>query len=336
MNTFLMSMHIRLLNLLILLLSTSAILSSCSNERQKKKIVYINSYHQGHPSSDEIQQGFMDNMPKDSFEIHNWYMDTKRNSSDEYIEKKAAQLLDSIDKIKPDLLVISDDNAVKYIAEPNLDQLSMPIIYCGVNWSADNYKLPEYQVTGILEILPVADALKTIKAHDPDSEKLLVLSENTNTSRKDEQILDTLFQRMGFKVDYKLVDNFEQWKQAYKEGNNQFDLIYIPTNAAIKGWDQEAAVAFIEENIKVPSFTCEDFMMPYVVLGVTKVAAEHGIWAATNARKLLSGKASIADIPVTKNQQANYYFNYPLAEEIDFIPDSALVAKAEVWDQKSE
>ena len=70
-------------------------LQNCTTEvNEQKKIVYINSYHQGHPSSDEIMDGFIRNMPADSFDVYSWYMDTKRNPSKQFILTKASQLID--------------------------------------------------------------------------------------------------------------------------------------------------------------------------------------------------------------------------------------------------
>jgi len=315
------------------ILSVSAILfcslllgilfSACLPD-SKKKIVYINSYHHGHPSSDEIMEGFVKDMPADSFEVFSYYMDTKRNPSKSFIQDKASQLLDSIINIKPDLLVVSDDNAVKYLVQPNLQKLTMPIIFCGVNWTDKDYNLPNNQVTGIIEILPVADAVQMLKSHYSSAKKLLVLNENTTTSRKEQQILDTLFQNFGLSATFKLVDNFQEWKTAFADGNIEFDIIYISTHAAIKGWDKNEAEEFISKNIKVPVFTCEDFMMPYAVLGVTKIAEEHGIWAAVSAKKILSG-VRLDDIPVTKNKQSNKWLNLHLAHKINFKPNSVFL-----------
>ena len=312
---------IKLQTIILLIFIVGLIYPSCSPEHEKK-IVYINSYHKGHPSSDEIMDGFIKNMPVDSFSIYSWYMDTKRNPSKEFIEKKAGQLLDSIKQVNPDILVVSDDNAVKYIVNSNLQDLPMPIIFCGVNWTDSDYNLPKERVTGIIEILPVADAVKLIKSNYPMMENLLVLNENTTTSRKEEQILDTLFQRFGLSATYQLVDNFDQWKMAFESGNVDYDIIYISTHAAIKGWDDEEAVEFIEEKIKVPVFTCEDFMMPYAVLGVTKIAEEHGIWAANTAKKIAAG-TNPGEIPVTRNKESNVWLNKGLSEKIGFQFDKS-------------
>ena len=54
---------------------------------EKKKVVYVNSYHRGFPPSDQITEGVFEKFPADSFEIISHFMDTKRNPSEAYIQK---------------------------------------------------------------------------------------------------------------------------------------------------------------------------------------------------------------------------------------------------------
>jgi len=256
----------------------------------------------------------MKHLPADSFTVQNYYMDTKRNNSEQFIKTVAEKMLDSIKLVDPDILVVSDDNAVKYIVEPNFSVLKMPIVFCGVNWTAKEYNLPRDQVTGILEILPVEDALLILKSFYPNKHRLLVLNENTTTARKEKAILDTLVPRLGFTVRNALVDDYEQWKNMFVEANQQYDFLYIPTHASIKGWNDQDAIDFVNQEIKIPVFTCEDFMMPYAILGVTKIAAEHGEWAAKVVKKLLSG-TSPAAIEISKNKRFITWINPKLAEK---------------------
>ena len=134
-------------------------------EHERKVVTYINSFHRGHPSSDDIMDGILENFPADSFEIDTYFMDTKRNPERGYIEQQAAQLFNSIMELQPDILLISDDNAVKYLVQPHLEELDMPIVFCGVNWTDAEYDLPPNKVTGMLEILPVAEMIFTMRSY---------------------------------------------------------------------------------------------------------------------------------------------------------------------------
>ena len=311
-----------------LIIFSGFIFQMCTSEKKDKwSVVYINSFHRGHPSSDDIMDGILENLPADSFEIDTYFMDTKRNPSQEHILQIATQLFDTINSKNADILLTSDDNAIKYIVQPHLNELEMPIVFCGVNWTDQEYDLPPDKVTGMLEILPVADMILAMRAYYPDMNNLLFLSENTTTSRKEKQLLDTLFTRMDVNVSYELVNDFEEWKVVFKAANDNYDIIYLPTNGAIKDWDRKEVIEFIQQHIKVPVVTTEDFMMPYCVFGLTKVAKEQGIWVAETARKLMTG-SSVSDITVTRNKQKTYWINSGLAKKIGFEPDSLLVNKS--------
>jgi len=314
----------------LLIIFLSMFFQYCGHQKiEKPKIVYVNSYHRGHPSSDKIMDAISNAFPSDSFQLVNYIMDTKRNSSQNYIENKAAQLFDSIKIIKPDIVIVSDDNAVKYLIQPYFAGIDLPVVFCGVNWSDAEYDLKAVKVTGMLEILPLAETLITMKSFYPALKKLLVLNENTTTSRKEKLILDSLYNRLGLSVEHELVDDFDSWKTHFEEGNKTYDIIYISTNGAIKGWNNVEAKNFVSKNILIPVVTCEDFMMPYAVLGITKVAEEQGIWAATTAKKILKGE-NPSDIPVTRNMKSKIWLNTKLAEKINFQPDKKFIENAEI------
>ena len=241
---------------------------------------------------------------------------------------KRQELLDSIQEEEPDLLIVSDDNAVKYLVEPN-PQISIPIVFCGVNWSADQYDLSHHNITGILEILPVEEVLVAMKPYYPSMQRLLVLNENTTTSRKTKPFLDAVCERVGISVTQELVDDFETWKAVFKEANQSYDVIYLQTRGAIKNWDQEEALRVIDEHIRVPLVTCESFMMPYAVFGLTQISKEQGVLAAETAMKILEG-TSPDNIPVSRNRQTEVWLNSRLADKIDFQPDEKLLEDATI------
>ena len=149
------------------------------------------------------------------------------------------------------------------------------------------------------------------------------------TIRKTEPILDTLLNRLGIEVTQALVEDFESWKASFQEGNRSHDIIYLQTQGAIKGWDQEEAKRFIDQHIKVPLVTCEDHMMPYSVFGLTQVSREQGSWAAETAKKILQGTEPSA-IPIARNSQVNVWFNPKLAEQIGFRPSPVLLDWAKI------
>lgn len=169
----------------------------------------------------------------------------------------------------------------------------------------------------MLEVLPLKENLQQIKQFNPEARKMLVLSENSTSEQNNRVLLDTLFRSEGFEPEYTQVNEFAEWKTAFIAANQNFDLIYLPTNGSIKNWDKTEAVETVSQNIKVPVITCDDFMMPYCVFGMTKVAAEQGEWAANTALQILAGKP-IGEISLTRNKKSTVWLNKKIAEKIGF------------------
>ena len=306
------------------------LIAGCSLPPAKKSILYINSYHEGYGSSDDIARGIFETLEGKEIDLEVIYMDTKRNLEPEYIERISRQIADSIKLKSPDLIIASDDNAVAYVVSAYLKDVPTPVVYCGVNWTADQYDLPESHITGMLEVLPFEQGIELTKTFHPEIQNVYVLSENSNSEQKNIEYIAEICDALDLDLHYKLVEDFDAWKEGFLEGNESSDLVYIPTNGAISDWDEEQAINFIKENIKKPVMSCDDFMMPYCVFGLTKVQSEQGVWAAETAISILDGKDP-ASIPQAKNKQTQIWFNPTLADIINIKPDKEFLEKSTVY-----
>ncbi len=292
------------------------ILLSCGGGEDTRKIFFINFYHVGYPSRDGVTDGIMEALSGKEIDLEIFYMDSKQNPAEDQIKGKVKEAMKRIMQFSPEVIIASDDNAVKYLVAPYLDTAGIPVVFCGVNWSADQYGLGD-NITGMLEVSPLRECISTIKRQYPDIDQMTVLSENTTSEKNNTELLDTLYRNLGFQVDYRLVDDFEQWKSAFEEISRITHLIFLPTNGAIRGWDREEAKQFVAENIRVPIITCDDFMMDYAVFGLTKVFREQGEWAAATALRIMD-RTLPASIPVTRNTQFRAFLNRNLANRMGF------------------
>jgi len=321
MNSFLKSIKYFILAVLIY---------GCNQPKGEQSILLINSYHEGYGTSDDITQGIVATLSDKPVTLDIIYMDTKRNTDPEYINKVTQAILDSIERKAPDLIIAADDNAVQYIVSDHLKDSKIPIVFCGVNWSADQYDLPSSHITGMLEVLPFEQGIELSKRFYPNIQNVYVLSEYTNSEQKNTESIARICEDIDISLHYKLVEDFEAWKQGFLEACESSDLIYLPTNGAISNWDKEAAIEFVKANIKGPVITCDDFMMPYCVFGFTKVQSEQGIWAANTALEILNGKGP-STIPRAKNSQTQIWYNPFLAEMINIEPDQDFIDNSKVF-----
>jgi ABC-type uncharacterized transport system substrate-binding protein len=275
-----------------------------------KHVVYVNSYHVGYPPSDEVAHALVSKLEARGTAVDSIYLDAKRHP--ESVAAKAADAVERIRKEQPDLLVASDDDAVKYVVVPNFRNGPMPVVFAGVNWDATQYALPHEHVTGMLEVVPIEEALQVVRAQFPKAHRLLTLSEDSVSERSNTALLEPKYRTMGFQPKTVMVNDFESWKIAFAAAQTQVDIIYLPTNGAIRNWNKDQAEAWVEAHARVPVITCDDFMIPYAALGLVKVAREQGDWAADAALAILSGRRP-SDIPITANHLSTCLFNPVIA-----------------------
>lgn len=294
-----------------------ALLGGPAASAAQQRVFYLNSYHQGYPSSDEAMEAIRKILGREGIALQVEFMDAKHHPADADLRRRAEEVLASIRRFQPNLLIASDDDAVKYVLAPHYRDGPIPAVFCGVNWSAKQYGLPTANVTGMLELVPIEDTLRQIQQMRPSTRRLCVLSENSTSERSNRELLDPKYKSLGLDPQYALVDNFEEWKRAFAAAQRDNDVVYLPTNGGIRGWDAAAATEWVRRNIRKPVVTCDDFMMPYAVFGLTKVAREQGEWAARAALEILHGKRP-GDIPMVPNQQTRCFLNPELADRIGF------------------
>jgi gluconate transporter len=282
-----------------------------------QRVFYLNSYHQGYASSDDAMAAIREILGREGIALQVEFMDAKHHPSEPELRRRAEEVLGSIRRFKPNLLIASDDDAVKYVLAPYYRNGPIPAVFCGVNWSAKQYELPTSNVTGMLEVVPIEETLRQIQQMRPSTRRLCVLSENSTSERSNRELLDPKYKSLGLDPQYVLVDDFAEWKRAFVAAQRDSDVVYLPTNGAIRGWDAAGATEWVRQNIRKPVVTCDDFMMPYAVFGLTKVAREQGEFAARAALEILGGKRP-GDIPMVPNQQTRCFVNPELAGRIGF------------------
>ena len=109
-------------------------------------------------------------------------MDTKRQSKSAY-SKKADQAWAKIQQTQPQLVVLGDDNALKFLGPKLLDG-NIPVVYLGINNNPNDYVPAGHNLTGVLE-RPLFDFNFDLigKLVRPQPKKILVLFDHGTTSR---------------------------------------------------------------------------------------------------------------------------------------------------------
>ncbi len=286
------------------------------------KVLYIGSYHEGYFWSDNIEKGLKKGLGlkqtagSESTEppvvLDIFRMNTKLRSDEESKKNAALEALQRIEQFQPDLIVISDDNAAKYLVQPYLLETTIPIVFCGINYDASQYHLPTANSTGMLEIDPIAETVEFLSQYAKGKRIGYLGSDdisNKKTIQYNEKILGAPFTE-GY-----LVSSYEEWKLAYQKLQTRVDMLIILNPIGIRGWSPEEADDFILHNTKIPSGGISAGEMRYSLLGHVKIPEEQGWWSGKTALKILEG-TSPAAIPIVTNKQTRLFLNPTLANAI--------------------
>ena len=91
---------------------------SLARDYKGKKILYVDSYHEGYAWSDGITNGIKAGLDGTGVELKVFRMDTKRNADEGFKKEAALKAKTMIEAFAPDVVIASDDNASKYLIMP--------------------------------------------------------------------------------------------------------------------------------------------------------------------------------------------------------------------------
>ncbi|MDC7218965.1 MAG: ABC transporter substrate binding protein [Spirochaetales bacterium] len=281
-----------------------------------KKVLYVNSYHEGYAWSDEVQEGVEKALSRSKLQIDYKYvlMDTL-NKPEDAIKDKALEIKGLIERWKPDIVIASDDNASKYLIQPYCGDSEIPFVFCGVNWSADEYGFPYENMTGMIESAPVEEAYALVRSF-AEGERIGVIGKDSYFARR---LLDAFKKRTGREVDaYYPVNTLEEWEEAYGKLQDEADMIFITSLSNIAGYDREYMVDRVLESSRVPSVCFLSVDIPFALVGASQMGEEQGWWAGNAALEILEGREP-GSIPLAQNSQVRIHLNIPLADEMGLV-----------------
>lgn len=268
----------------------------------KDKVLVIESYHSTFQWDMDYLQGLKDTIGK-THEVVTFQMDTKRVPKSDY-QKMADLAWNKYQEIKPKLVFLGDDNALKYLG-PKFEKTNTPVVFLGVNKSPLDYIKGGKNVTGILERPLLKKSVPTIRSVFKESgkklKKVLILFDSGTTSQasvKQEFAGKTTRKIAGITVDLKLIGQFEEWQKTVNGlANNGYDAVVIGlyhtlVDASGKNVPAGKVLGWTSQNTKVPPFCFWSFAVgkDKAIGGEVLYGVTQGQDAGNMALEILGGK----------------------------------------------
>lgn len=287
-------------------------------------ILHVNSYHKGYPPSDGMERGVISVLKNTKHQLMIIRMDTKRNTSESFKKKAGLNVKKQIDRYAPDAVILTDDNAIKYVFVPYFANKDLQFVFSGVNWDLSQYGGPYENLTGMIEVALIDQIIKQLTPYARGS-KIGFMSGNNYSERQTAKYAQGYF-NIRFSKKY-FVSTFAAWQQAWINAQNEVDILIFENNAGIKGWHEKQAVDFIMSNTRIMVGATNDFMSKYAVIGITRDAEEQGEYPAKVALQILDGKKANS-FPIVRNKKAHIYLNMKLSKELGIVFPMSLIEDA--------
>lgn len=284
----------------------------------KQKILIIESYHSDY-AWDKSYISAIESALENDFELLYFQMNTKRLPENTY-QERAEQAWELFQEINPDLVILGDDNALKYLSQ-NFSKTNTPVIYLGINNNPLNYDIQNNKnITGILERPLIKHAISTAAQLLPQkTPRILLMFDKSQTSHS---ILEEFFANnkqvniSGAQVDIKLISDWETWQDQVTTADNNYDAVFFGLYHTLTDEDNhhipaEQVLKWSSENTPIPPFGFWDFAIGQdkAIGGYVLFGSEQGKQAAEIAKEILLNKTQPSQINTKKTENSRYLFS---------------------------
>lgn len=275
-------------------------LSGIGLAAEKKSVLVIESYHASYQWDADYTRAIRDVLGTTA-ELSFFQLNTKRLPLPMHA-RKVEQAWNQYVEIEPDLVILGDDNALKYLG-PRFAKTDTPVIYLGINNNPRNYfsNRPN-NITGVLERpLLKRSVIYVAEIMGRSLDKVLILFDNGTTSKTifEEEFQGDSHRTIGpVDVHIKLIDEIDDWHDAILTAPEQgYDAVIMGLYHTIVTADgehvpEQEVISWTSAQTRIPLFGYWQFSVgaDMTIGGYVLDAYAQGKQAALMALKALKGE----------------------------------------------
>jgi len=243
------------------------LIQTASADELKKRVLILNSYHQGYHWTDRIMAGINSVFNKEkNVELFISYMDTKRCSSSDYFKKLRNLYATKYKHVTFDAIVSTDDHALDFLLQFR-DEIfpNTPVIFSGLNMLFPNRLGGKSKFTGILESYDVEGTIDLMLNLHPKTTTITTISDDTLSGHHFKQLVENAVLNISNSVKFNYLENLSPKDLHYSlsqlpENSLVLWAIYLrtPTGTTLSS---EESVKFISESSRFPTYCCADIAL---------------------------------------------------------------------------
>jgi len=336
-----------------------------ANTPTRKRIFIVSSYDRGYIWSQSTQKGvnaamrkygYLDNdqqaaqlVRDDMVEssravIRKEWMNSKRKDSRTDLANATTRIMGALTAFKPDLVLLGDDNAARYIGAQLLDTRT-PVVFWGINGLPLKYGLvesmdaPGRNITGVWQSGYHKESLDLLKRLVPKAKTFAILACDSESSRPNVKMIEQLAQRGELPmqlVDRVLTNSLDEFKTRALELSKRVDAFVVLNHDTLRDAkgnhvDMLDVGRWYLTNIKIPEASHEDqFVMEGMLLTANDSGFNQGHLAFEMAFNILERGLNPARMAVRTPERGPYLVNRNRAKALGIKLDEALYLIDEV------
>lgn len=308
-------------------------------DKEKKTVLYLNSYHNGYHWSDGLLEGIRTilNESRYKVDLQIEYMDAKRYDYHLVAGNLYALYKEKFKDKAFDIIILSDNDALNFVNNYRNELFhDIPVVFCGVNNLKDD-QIAAGNITGIIEIYDFIGTLKAAKNLHPAKDHLVFLIDTSTTGTAIQHQAEKLIQdnKLGLQIEFWTQLTLEETQKKVSKLQDNTFLFIAPYYQSINGrfYTAEEVTQAISQHSSLPIYSSWEFMVGYGTVGGKVLSAiEDGKTAGKMALQILNGTKADAIPIIRETDRGQYVFDYQVMHKLginqDLLPTNSRIINA--------
>lgn len=303
-------------------------ISPKANELEKNVLI-INSYHSGYDWTDGLCQGLLNTLNDDDNIVkYVEYMDWKRDATDGNLNNFYNYCKYKYSGKKIDLIITSDDAALKFAIKHRMDLFSnAPIVFGGIDVNSASTILKDVSnVTGVYEGINPEGTIKEALQIIPETKDVYIVHDNTETGISYYNLASKYVDANNININLHDLGNYsvdEICEITSKLKNDSIVLLDV-YSTEYNGFSLplKKLSNMITESSAVPVFTTSEALIGEGCIGGSILSSKvHGTDIGTLALRVLNGE-DVNTIHIENKKSVKSIYDYNVLKKYNLVSRS--------------
>jgi len=286
-----------------------------------RKVLVLDSFHQGFSWSDEIVEAIRSELGGSSLDVDLFfeYMDTKRCNPDRAFGYLRELYKSKYSGVQLDLIICSYNNSFAFLLQYGKELFpNVPVVFCGVDKFKDSMLEGRDSITGILQPNDYESTVEVALKLHPSVRRVIIVGDETlgwfDAWKEDFAGLSRKFSERAEFVSFELsqlsTDEFLQELERLRNGSVMV-LVALFENPIGELYDLDGATALLRQRCDIPIYVIWEPWLGHdgIVGGDVINPTNQGRAGAKMAIRILNGQ-SVRDIPIVRESPDRCMFDY--------------------------